>query len=79
MQIPEQILTKWADLKSEGDPGKILEAYTEKHGTVLHVETIRLAIRTGNASDEVFEVIADFYEAKLKSLEKYMTPATTTA
>jgi len=69
MQIPVKALEKWNLLKSEGDPIKILEAYEEKNGESVHLETIRLAMRTGKCSDEVFEAIATFYNEKFEKVK----------
>lgn len=66
MKIPQAIIDKWELLKSEGDPIKI----SEKND--FHVETIRMALRKKECSDDVFNAIAEFYEEKLQMISQYV-------
>lgn len=66
MIIPEKILEMWQLLKSEGDPINIAKA------SKMHPHTIRDALREGVCGDNTFAAIAEFYDAKLKLIERYM-------
>lgn len=72
MEVPQKILKKWHTLRSGGDAAKILKAYEEKFGESIHLETIRLATRTGVVSDSLFEIMADFYQKKIEMIKEYM-------
>lgn len=66
MNVPKEILIKWDLLKSQGDAVKISEV------SGLHPETIRRAMRSGEASDEVFEAIASFYAEREDLINQYI-------
>lgn len=73
MQIPAEILEKWKTLRSESDTEKICDICTQKKKPHTK-ETIRSAFRTGKASDELFEIMGAYYEAKMEMVSVYMPP-----
>lgn len=66
MTIPNEILSKWALMKSQGDAVKIAE------NSGISAETIRRALRSGQASNEVFEAIAEFYAEREDMINQYI-------
>lgn len=58
MTIPKSILEEWTSLHTHGDAIKISDLAN------VHPETVRRAIRTGRMSDELFQVIKEYYENK---------------
>lgn len=68
MTIPDKLLKKWELLRSPGDSGKIVERLG---GTAVE-ETINRAFREGKCRDEVFEVMAAFYEEKGNIVKQYL-------
>lgn len=73
MQIPVQILEKWKTLRSEADTEKIWSICNES-GHPTTTATIRTAFREGKCSDELFKIIAKYYEEKLKMVSEFMPP-----
>lgn len=67
MTIPEKLLKKWKTLRSPGDAEKMAEKLP---GSAA--ETFNRAIRLGKCRDEVFEVLAAFYEDKAKLIKEYL-------
>ena len=66
MTIPNKITEKWKLLRSKGDIA--LLANKAKVTTV----TIRTAMKDNECSDEVFKVIADFYEERAQLIKQYI-------
>jgi hypothetical protein len=73
MQIPAEILEKWKTLRSESDTEKIGDLCVEKKHPQSK-ETIRAVFRTGKSSDELFEIMGSYYEAKMEMVSVYMPP-----
>lgn len=67
MEIPEKLLKKWKTLRSAGDAEKMSEKL-EKSAA----ETFNRAFREGKCRDEVFQVMAEFYEEKAELIKTYL-------
>lgn len=67
MKIPDELLKKWASLRSHGDHVKIA-AQNQK---VTNMDISR-AINTGECSDLVFDAIAGFYKEKEEKVKEYL-------
>jgi hypothetical protein len=67
MVIPDNLLKKWSVLRSPGDTSRMSETLegTDK-------ETFNRAFREGRCRDEVFKVMADFYEEKANLIKEYL-------
>lgn len=68
MVIPEKIMKKWEALRSPGDTAKMADK-DEEYG---YAEIFNRAFREGKCNDEVFKIMADFYEDKLNLIKEYM-------
>jgi len=67
MEIPEKLRKKWEALRSPGDGDKMAE---KLEGSAA--ETFNRAFREGKCRDEVFKVMAEFYEEKAKLIKEYL-------
>jgi hypothetical protein len=67
MIIPEKLMQKWIALKSKGDSEKMADRL---EGSAA--ETFNRAFREGKCRDEVFKVMADFYEEKIAVIKEYL-------
>jgi hypothetical protein len=67
MKIPQRLIDKWKVLKSPGDAEKMAE---NLEGSAA--ETFNRAFREGKCRDEVFAVMAKFYEEKAKLIKEYL-------
>lgn len=67
MEIPKKILAKWEALRSPGDAEKMSEKLP---GSAA--ETFNRAFRKEKCRDEVFKVMAEFYEEKAKVIKEYL-------
>jgi hypothetical protein len=67
MIIPEKLMQKWMALKSKGDSEKMADRL---EGSAA--ETFNRAFREGKCRDEVFKVMADFYEEKIAVIKEYL-------
>ena len=67
MEIPEKLRKKWEALRSPGDGDKMAE---KLEGSAA--ETFNRAFREGKCRDEVFKVMAHFYEEKAKLIKEYL-------
>jgi hypothetical protein len=67
MKIPDKILKKWEVLRSPDDSKKLAERLP---GST--VETFQRAFREGKCPDEVFKVMAPFYEEKATMIKEYL-------
>jgi hypothetical protein len=67
MVIPEKLLKKWQALRSHGDSEKMAE---KLNGSAA--ETFNRAFREKKCRDEVFAVMADFYESKANLIKEYL-------
>lgn len=67
MDIPAKLLEKWQVLKSPGDAVKMTDKLP---GSAA--ETFNRAFREGKCRDEVFKVMAEFYDEKAKLIKEYL-------
>lgn len=67
MKIPAKLIKKWEVLRSHGDADKMAE---KLDGSAA--ETFNRAFRKGNCRDDVFKVMADFYEEKAVLIKEYL-------
>jgi len=67
MEIPGKLLKKWEALRSPGDGEKMAE---KLNGSAA--ETFNRAFREGKCRDEVFKVMAAFYEEKANLIKEYL-------
>lgn len=67
MEIPQKLLKKWEALRTPGDAAKMAERLD---GSAA--ETFNRAFREGKCRDEVFQVMADFYEEKVNLIKEYL-------
>jgi hypothetical protein len=67
MEIPEKLRKKWEALRSPGDGEKMAENLPN-----AAAETFNRAFREGKCRDEVFKVMADFYEEKANLIKEYL-------
>jgi hypothetical protein len=67
MKIPDKLKTKWELLRSADDANKLSEIMEGGYP-----ELFRRAFRVGECSDEVFEVMAEFYKNKAELIKEYM-------
>ncbi len=67
MIIPKKLQDKWTVLRSSGDAEKMSEKLP---GSAA--ETFNRAFRKGECRDEVFKVMADFYEEKTMLIKEYL-------
>lgn len=70
MEVPKEILEKWAALRSPGDAEKIATGMTEDER--VSDETIRRVYKDGKCNDQVFEAMAKFYEQKAEMIKVYL-------
>ena len=71
MNVDTQLQEKWEVLRSKGDSAKIV-AFAAKRNYEVTVRGVNQALRDGNMSDELFEVIADFYQQKADMVAAYL-------
>lgn len=67
MKIPEKLIRKWKALRSNGDATKMAEKIENGYPMLF----IR-AFNTGECSDKVFEVMAEFYKEKAELIKEYL-------
>lgn len=67
MIIPEKLLKKWEVLRSPGDAEKMADRLPG-----AAAETFNRAMRLGKCRDEVFKVLAEFYEEKANTIKEYL-------
>lgn len=67
MNIPEKLIDKWEALRTPGDAAKMAERL---EGSAA--ETFNRAFRLGRCNDDVFKVMADFYEEKASLIKEYL-------
>lgn len=67
MEIPDKLLKKWQALRSPGDSEKMADKLP---GSAA--ETFNRAFREGKCRDDVFKVMADFYEEKANLIKEYL-------
>lgn len=74
MQIPKKLIQRWTTLRSHGDAAKIIAMASEK-GIEYSDETVNRALRTGKCNDDLFPIIARFYNSKFKTVKKQIDDA----
>lgn len=67
MIIEEKLLDKWKALRSPEDTGKMADKMEGGYP-----ELFARAFRDGKCNDDVFKVMADFYEEKAKLIKEYL-------
>lgn len=67
MEIPSKLKAKWKTLRTHGDAQKLAELLP---GT--SDETFNRAIREGKCNDDVFAVMAKFFEDKAELVKQYL-------
>lgn len=67
MEIPAKLMDKWKALRSPGDGEKMAE---KLQGSAA--ETFNRAFRDGKCRDEVFKVMAEFYEEKANLIKEFL-------
>lgn len=67
MEIPAKLLHKWKVLKSPGDAEKMAEKLP---GSAA--ETFNRAFREEKCRDEVFQVMATYYNEKAELVKQYL-------
>lgn len=67
MEIPKELIEKWKVLRSPGDSEKM-------SGRLLGSapETFNRAFRENKCRDEVFKIMAEFYEEKANMIKEYI-------
>lgn len=70
MEIPKEILDKWAVLRSPGDAEKIASGMPEDER--VSDETVRRVYKDGKCNDQVFKAMAEFYEQKAEMIKEYL-------
>lgn len=67
MLIEKKLLEKWKRLRSPEDTGKLAELMTDGYP-----ELFTRAFRDGKCNDEVFKVMAEYYEKKVDLIKQYL-------
>lgn len=67
MTIHNKLLAKWKVLYSPGDASKMAERLENGYAEIFN-----RALREGKCNDDVFKVMADFYEEKSNLIKEYL-------
>jgi hypothetical protein len=67
MKIPDKLLLKWKALRTQGDGLTMAEKIENGYP-----EMFNRAFREGKCNDEVFKIMADFYEEKASIIKEYL-------
>lgn len=67
MNIPAKLIVKWKVLRSPGDAEKMA---AKLPGSAA--ETFNRAFREGKCRDEVFQIMAEYYENKAELIKQYL-------
>ena len=67
MEIPVKLISKWEALRSPGDSAKMAEKLPGSSA-----ETFNRAFREKKCRDDVFKVMADFYDEKAAMIKEYI-------
>lgn len=68
MIIEQQLLEKWSRLRSPEDTSKMSERMEGGYPALFS-----RVFRDGKCSDEVFKIMADFYEEKAELIKQYLS------
>lgn len=71
MTVDARLQEKWQVLRSKGDSLKIA-TFAAARGHDVTEQGVSHALRTGKMSDELFKVIADFYQQKAELMAAYI-------
>ena len=67
MQIPEELLKRWAELRSFGDGRKISES-----APGITENDVSRAFNKGECADDVFEAIAKYFKQKEEKIKEFL-------
>ncbi len=67
MNIPEDLMEKWKVLRSPGDTSKMAEKMEGGY-----TEIFNRAFREGKCNDDVFKIMAEFYDEKTELIKEYL-------
>lgn len=67
MIIPDKLIKKWEVLRTAGDASKLAERMPDGYP-----EMFNRAFREGKCNDDVFKIMADFYEEKANLIKEYL-------
>lgn len=67
MNIPKELVKKWRLIRSHGDADKMTKKLPGSYP-----ELFNRALRGGKCSDEVFKVLAEFYDKKETMIKEYL-------
>ncbi len=67
MVIPEKLLSKWGLLRTAGDTTKMAEKMEDGYAEIFN-----RAFREGKCNDNVFRIMAEFYEEKANLIKEYL-------
>lgn len=67
MIIEKKLLDKWSVLRSPEDIEKLVELLPGSYPAAF-----RRAFRYGKCNDDVFKVMADFYDSKARLVKQYL-------
>lgn len=67
MIIAKELLKRWKVLRSPEDTGKLAEKMPDGYP-----ELFARVFRYGKCNDEVFKIMAEFYEEKAKLIKEYL-------
>lgn len=67
MLIEKKLLEKWTRLRSPEDTGKLAELIEGGYP-----ELFTRAFRDGKCNDEVFKIMAEYYEKKADLIKQYL-------
>lgn len=67
MIIAKELLERWKALRSPEDTGKLAERMEGGYP-----ELFARAFRDGKCNDEVFKIMADFYDEKARLIKEYL-------
>lgn len=68
MLIDKKLLSKWQALRSPEDTGKM----AKQMGDSGYPELFARAFRDGRCRDDVFQIMADYYDEKAKLIKEYL-------
>jgi hypothetical protein len=67
MIIPDKIIKKWEALRTPGDAAKMAEKLDGGYPEIFN-----RAFREGKCNDEIFKIMAAFYEEKANVIKEYL-------
>lgn len=67
MIIPDKIIKKWEVLRTQGDAAKMAERMEKGYPEIFN-----RAFKQKKCNDDVFKIMADFYEEKANLIKEYL-------